>query len=140
MPRMVVAIEHRVKCQLREIRRSTRDKGLAIRCQIILLAAKGRPRGMIAEGTGCSVSWIDRVLARFREFGLAGLIGGGPTFLGGVVGYSFVSPLLSIETVKRSCRPRTNTCWLTAVGPLSPNGCSRPSIPFRIRSAMASVW
>jgi ZIP family zinc transporter len=27
---------------------------------------------------------------------LAGLIGGGPTFLGGVVGYSFVSPLLSI--------------------------------------------
>ena len=25
-----------------------------------------------------------------------GLIGGGPTFVGGVVGYSFVSPLLSI--------------------------------------------
>ena len=27
---------------------------------------------------------------------LSGLVGGGPTFLGGVVGYSFVSPLLSI--------------------------------------------
>jgi ZIP family zinc transporter len=28
--------------------------------------------------------------------GLAGVIGGGPTFLGGIIGYTFVSPVLSI--------------------------------------------
>jgi ZIP family zinc transporter len=32
----------------------------------------------------------------WRFLGLTGVIGGGPTFLGGVVGYSFVSPVLSI--------------------------------------------
>ncbi len=73
MPRMVFVVERRVKLQLRKIRRSTRDKGLALRCQIVLLAAKGRGRGQIAEGAGCSVSWVNRVLGRFAELGIAGL-------------------------------------------------------------------
>jgi zinc transporter, ZIP family len=32
----------------------------------------------------------------WRFLALAGLVGGGPTFLGGMIGYSFVAPLLSI--------------------------------------------
>jgi transposase len=71
--RMVVRLEGRVKLRLRRVRRETRDKGLASRCQIVLLAAKGRRRGRIAEGVGCSVSWVGRVLARFRDCGVAGL-------------------------------------------------------------------
>lgn len=74
MPRMVVRIEHRVKYRLRKLRRETKDKGLYRRCQIVLLGAKGRRRKVIAEGIGCSVSWVDRVLGRFRIEGIAGLV------------------------------------------------------------------
>ena len=73
MNRIVVRLERRVKLQLRRVRRRTRDKGLADRCQIVLLAAKGRSRPAVAEAVGCSVSWVGRVLARFRECGIAGL-------------------------------------------------------------------
>lgn len=73
MPRMVLCLERRVKVQLRRLRRSTPDKGLYMRCQIVLCAAKGRTRRDIAEGVGCSVSWVDRVLKRFGELGIAGL-------------------------------------------------------------------
>jgi transposase len=55
------------------MRRETREKGLAHRCQIVLLAGKGRQRRSIAEAVGVSVSWVNRVLKRFREHGVAGL-------------------------------------------------------------------
>jgi transposase len=74
MPRMVVRIEQRVKCQLRRMRRETDSKGMFQRCQIVLLAGKGRPRKAVAEGVGCSVSWVDRVLQRFGKEGIAGLV------------------------------------------------------------------
>jgi transposase len=70
---MVFSLPRRVKQSVRKLRRETRDKGLAMRCQIVLLAGKQRTRGSIAESVGCSVSWVQRVLRRFREFGLAGL-------------------------------------------------------------------
>ena len=73
MNRIVLRLERRVKLSLRRVRRGTRDKGLADRCQIVLLAAKGRSRPAVAEAVGCSVSWVGRVLARFRDFGIAGL-------------------------------------------------------------------
>lgn len=73
MPRMVLCLERRVKVQLRRMRNATADKGLAMRCQIVLRAAKGRLRKEVADGVGCSVSWVDRVLARWRELGIAGL-------------------------------------------------------------------
>ena len=73
MSRIVLRLERRVKLKLRRVRRETRDKGLADRCQIVLLAAKGRGRPAIAEAVGCSVSWVGRVLARFRGCGIAGL-------------------------------------------------------------------
>jgi transposase len=71
--RMVLRLERRVKLQLRRVRRETRDKGLANRCQVVLLSAKGRGRPAVAEAVGCSVSWVGRVLARFRDCGIAGL-------------------------------------------------------------------
>ena len=73
MSRMVLRLERRVKLQLRRVRRETRDKALADRCQVVLLAGKGRSRPHIAEAVGCSVSWVGRVLARFRDCGVAGL-------------------------------------------------------------------
>lgn len=73
MGTMLFRLERRVKHQVRAIRRCTRDKSLAIRCQIVLLADKQRRRVSIADSVGCSVSWIHRVIGRFRELGVAGL-------------------------------------------------------------------
>lgn len=74
MRRIVIRLERRVKLSLRRLRRGTRDKGLAVRCQLVLLAAKGRSRPLIAEAVGCSVSWVNRVIARFDRHGIAGLM------------------------------------------------------------------
>jgi transposase len=71
--KIVVRLNHRVKLRLRRMRRETCDKGLAMRCQIILLASKGRRRGEIAEAVGCSVSWVNRIVSRFDQCGIAGL-------------------------------------------------------------------
>ena len=70
---MVLRLGHRVKLTLRRMRRETQDKGLATRCRIVLLAAQGRRRPAVAGGVGCPVSWVGRVLARFRHCGAAGL-------------------------------------------------------------------
>ena len=48
------------------------------------------------EGFGIAAPLTSGELPSWSFLGLTGLIGGGPTFVGGVVGYSFVSPLLSI--------------------------------------------
>ena len=74
MTRMVVRLTPAVKRQLRRMRRKTRDKGLAMRCQIVLLSAQGRTRAATAEAVGCSVSWVYQMLARFRQGGVAALI------------------------------------------------------------------
>ncbi len=74
MTRMVVRLTPSVKRQLRRMRRKTRDKGLAMRCQIVLLSAKGRTRAAVAEAVGCCISWVYQMLARFREAGVAGLV------------------------------------------------------------------
>ena len=74
MRRIVIRLERRVKLSLRRLRRGTRDKGLAMRCPVVLLAAKGRSRPLIAEAVGCSVSWVNRVIARFNLHGIAGLM------------------------------------------------------------------
>ncbi len=73
MPKIVSRVKSKVKHQLRKLRRRTPDKGLAMRCQIVLLWAEQEPRGVIARGVGCSASWVDRVTGRFRDHGVAGL-------------------------------------------------------------------
>lgn len=74
MKRIVIDLRGRVKVRIRRLRRSTRDAGLAMRCQIILHAAKGRSSRVIAEAVGCSRSWVSRVIQRFSVFGEAGLM------------------------------------------------------------------
>lgn len=73
MPRMVLKLDRGVKIKLRSLRRDTKDKGLAFRCQIILLTGRGRSRRSIADSLGCSRSWVCEVVTRFCEFGMAGL-------------------------------------------------------------------
>jgi transposase len=73
MTKMVARVRGPVKRRLRKLRQKTTDKGLAMRCQIVLLWAEGEPHFGIAKGVGCSVSWVDRVIRRFRNNGVAGL-------------------------------------------------------------------
>jgi transposase len=71
---MVLIVPKRVKLEIRRLRRETRDAGLAMRCQIVLHAAKDRSSRVIAEAVGCSRSWASRVLTRFGIEGIAGLM------------------------------------------------------------------
>jgi len=48
------------------------------------------------EGFGIAAPLTSGPMPSWRFLAVLGLIGGGPTFIGGVIGYSFVSPLLSI--------------------------------------------
>ncbi len=73
MARMVVRVRGPVKRELRRLRQKTSDKGLAVRCQIILLWGEGEGWFEIAKGVGCSMSWVGRVIRRFRDHGIAGL-------------------------------------------------------------------
>jgi transposase len=70
---MVVRVRGPVKRELRKLRQKTSDKGLAARCQIILLWGEGEVWFEIAKGVGCSMSWVGRVIRRFRDHGIAGL-------------------------------------------------------------------
>jgi ZIP family zinc transporter len=48
------------------------------------------------EGFGIAAPLSGKVIPTWGQLGLAGLIAGGPTFLGTVVGYTFQSPVLSV--------------------------------------------
>ncbi|MEO6991667.1 MAG: multicopper oxidase domain-containing protein [Candidatus Baltobacteraceae bacterium] len=48
------------------------------------------------EGFGVAAPLAGRMVPTWGQIGLAGLIAGGPTFVGTVVGYQFSSPLLSV--------------------------------------------
>ena len=74
MEKIVLCLPKRVKLEFRRWRRWTKDKGLALRIQIVLLAAKGRDSRVIAEAVGYHRSWVSRVLQRFRAEGSAGLM------------------------------------------------------------------
>jgi ZIP family zinc transporter len=50
----------------------------------------------MTEGFGIAAPLAGRSTARFWTIVRLGLIGGGPTFLGTIVGYHFVSPVLSV--------------------------------------------
>jgi putative transposase len=73
MARMVVRVRGPVKRELRKLRQKTTDKGLAMRCQSVLLWGEGEHWFDIANSVGCSVSWVGRVIGRFRDHGVAGL-------------------------------------------------------------------
>jgi transposase len=71
--RMIVRVRGPVKRELRKLRQKTTDKGLAARCQIVLLWGEGKTWFDVAEAVGCSLSWVGRVIRRFRDHGIAGL-------------------------------------------------------------------
>jgi zinc transporter, ZIP family len=48
------------------------------------------------EGFGVAAPLVGRVVPSWAQIGLAGLIAGGPTFIGTVVGYRFYSPVLAV--------------------------------------------
>ncbi len=48
------------------------------------------------EGFGIAAPMAGRMVPSWKQIFLAGLIGGGPTFLGTLIGYYFTSPLLSV--------------------------------------------
>lgn len=48
------------------------------------------------EGFGVAAPLVGKVVPSWAQIGLAGLIAGGPTFVGTIVGYSFYSPVLSV--------------------------------------------
>ncbi|MBV9718475.1 MAG: multicopper oxidase domain-containing protein [Candidatus Eremiobacteraeota bacterium] len=48
------------------------------------------------EGFGVAAPLVGRVVPTWAQIGLAGLVAGGPTFIGTIVGYRFYSPTLSI--------------------------------------------
>jgi transposase len=70
----ILVLAPRVKKELRWLRRGTREAGLAMRCQVILLAAKGCSSRGIAEAVGCDRSWASRVIQRFIACGPLGLL------------------------------------------------------------------
>jgi transposase len=72
----VIQLQHRVKLRIRRLRRETRSAGVATRCQIILLANKGRASRAIGEAVSCHRSWASRVIAAFKECGEAALMDG----------------------------------------------------------------
>jgi len=48
------------------------------------------------EGFGVAAPLAGKVVPSWAQIGLAGLVAGGPTFLGTMLGYSFTSPALSV--------------------------------------------
>jgi len=48
------------------------------------------------EGFGVAAPLVGRVVPTWAQIGLAGLIAGGPTFVGTILGYSFYSPTLAV--------------------------------------------
>jgi ZIP family zinc transporter len=48
------------------------------------------------EGFGVAAPLVGRYVPSWFQIGIAGLIAGGPTFLGTVIGYQFSSPVLSV--------------------------------------------
>ena len=73
MARMVARVRTPVKRELRKLREKTADKGLAARCQIVWLWGEGEHHFTISKAVGCSLSWVGRVIRRFRDNGVAGL-------------------------------------------------------------------
>jgi len=64
--------------------------------QLALLLVIGFALHNATEGFGIAAPLASGPQPTWSFLALAGVIGGGPTFLGGVVGYTFVSPLISI--------------------------------------------
>jgi len=66
----------------------------AVQLAVLLIIGFGLHN--MTEGFGIAAPLAGRAPASFKNIFWLGLVGGGPTFLGTVVGYHFVSPVLSV--------------------------------------------
>ena len=70
---MKVTLSDQEHQQVGEAMKTTTDARLRVRCQAVLMAARGRPHGHIAEDLAVSVRTLQRWLNRFHSRGLGGL-------------------------------------------------------------------
>jgi transposase len=70
---MKVTLSHQEHRPLVEVMNITPDARLRMRCQAVLMAARGRPHGHMAEDLAVSVRTLQRWLNRDRQQGLGGL-------------------------------------------------------------------
>ena len=70
---MTVSLREQEYQQLVDVMKTTPDGRLRIRCQAVLMAARGRPHGHIAEDLAVSVRTLQRWLNRFQQQGLGGM-------------------------------------------------------------------
>jgi transposase len=56
-----------------KVMKTTLDERLRVRCQAVLMAARGRPHGHMAEDLAVSVRTLQRWLNRYYQQGLSGL-------------------------------------------------------------------
>ncbi len=64
--------------------------------QLALILVIGFALHNATEGFGIAAPLTTGDLPSWRFLGLAGIVGGGPTFVGGVLGYTLSSPILSV--------------------------------------------
>ena len=96
---LVLAAHHRDRHRRAQLRRGFGDRRVG---------GVGRDRGGASrsssasalhnatEGFGVAAPLVGRVVPTWAQIGLAGLIAGGPTFVGTIFGYTFYSPMLSV--------------------------------------------
>lgn len=70
---MKVTLSDQEHQQLVEVMKATPDARLRMRCQAVLMTARGRPHRHIAEDLAVSVRTLQRWLNRFHQQGLDGL-------------------------------------------------------------------
>jgi transposase len=70
---MKVTVSDQEHQQVVEVMTTTPDGRLRMRCQAVLMAARGRPHSYIAEDLAVSVRTLQRWLNRFHAQGLRGL-------------------------------------------------------------------
>jgi transposase len=68
-----VTLSDQERRQVVEAMKATSNARLRLRCQAVLMAARGRPHGHIAEDLAVSVRTLQRWLNRYRQQGLGGL-------------------------------------------------------------------
>ena len=74
MVKSVFVLPHRVKVRLRREARKSKDPGFRDRCRMVLHAGRQRSSRYIAEALGVSRSWVSRVIRRFEQDGMTGLV------------------------------------------------------------------
>jgi len=69
--KLVIKLNHRTRKVIHWIGKNTKDADMRARCQILLKIAEGQSGYATAMALDCAPSTTSRIIARFREFGVA---------------------------------------------------------------------